>query len=379
MQLKPDDVMLFDIAASTMLAAINPHLMEPIWVYIIGPPSSGKTEAITPYEGCAFTEFVSTMTENTLASGFRDDDGKDPSILPLLNGRVLVVPDVSPLINDSPLTVMKIWGDLRDAYDGMFTKGTGTTGLVKYKSRFGVIMCATGIIDSFVEEHQQLGERFLSFRIQRVPLSLMDRFKLGKRVKDSVDSKKQWKAHLRIVVEAQMERAKQFVLENPGLPTMTEEQEYVVIMIANYLAMLRTSPVDMNAESAELPSRLVQQLLTVGHAHAMMDGRMVWDETDVDLVRRIGVDTFPIAKRRLVQALYNRGERRPFSSRKYLLTCSRMDKGSLDKTLMQYEYMRIVDFDVDNKTQKILGYRLTQELYEALKSTSFFEGRHMPG
>ena len=77
MQLKPDDSMVFEITASIMLAALAPSLLEPIWVYFIGPPGSGKTESIIPYDGCPFTMFVSTLTESTLASGFRDDDGKD--------------------------------------------------------------------------------------------------------------------------------------------------------------------------------------------------------------------------------------------------------------------------------------------------------------
>ena len=378
MQLKQDDEMIFDIVASTILAAINPTLIEPIWVYIIGPPGSGKTESILPYQDCPFVEFVSTMTENTLASGFRDDDGGDPSILPKLNGKVMIVPDVSPIINDTPMKVMKIWGDLRDAYDGNFTKATGSTGLTTYHSRFGVIMCATGTIDSFVEKHQQLGERFLSFRTQRVPLGLHARKALAKRVHDSMDEKQQWRAHLTNVVETQMEVAKQFVIDHPGLPRVALKFKEDVFMIANYLSMLRTAPVAENAESPELPSRIVQQLITIGHAHAMMDGRMEWNESEMEVIRRIGVDTFPIAKRRLVQAMFDRGPRRPFSTKEHLLKCSRMRQTLFDETMMQYEYMDCVEFDREEDTQKPRGYRLTKELYDVLVSTKFFVGRHMP-
>ena len=378
MQLKSDDSMIFETTASIMLAAIAPALLEPIWMYFIGPPGSGKTESITPYEGCDFTMFISTLTENTLASGFRDDEGNDPSILPLLNGKVMVVPDVSPLINDNSARVMKIWGDLRDAYDGQFAKATGTTGVVTYRSRFGVIMCATGAIDSFVEEHQQLGERFLSFRVQRIPLELGERYDLAERVHNSMEDKLQWRGHFKNVVNTQMKRAKQFVLDNPGLPKIDAGTERNVLSLANYLSLLRTSPGDENVASAELPSRLVQQLITVGHAHALLDGRMEWDESDLDLIKRIGVDTFPIAKRRMVQSLFSRGSRRPFSTEEFVLRCSKMNKGLLVRTMMQYEYMKAVEFDIDPDTQKTRGYRLTKDLHDVLDATNFFKGRHMP-
>jgi hypothetical protein len=239
-------------------------------------------------------------------------------------------------------------------------------------------MCCTGTIDAFVESHQQLGERFLSFRVQRVPLGLMDRFKLGKRVKGSMDGKTGWKAHLKDVVNQEMLRAQKFVLANPGVPNMGDYEDDV-IMIANFISMLRTSPVEGNAESPELPCRLVQQLITLGHAHAMIDGRMEWNDSDMDLVRRVGVDTFPIAKRRMIQCMYTRGARRPYCARTYLLDRVHMRPSLLDNTMMQYEYMDAVEYDVDREKNEIRGYRLTKDIWEALDSTKFFKGRHMPG
>ena len=377
--LKRDDVLSFDIAASAMLAAVAPKLLEPIWMYFIGPPSSGKTESISPYEICSFTEFVSTITDNYLASGYRDEQGNDPSALLTLNGKILVVKDVSPLLNDDSARVQKIWGDLRDAYDGQFSKGDGVNGLTTYNARFGVIMCATDSIDRFVETHQQLGERFLSLRVHRVPLPLKERSELCRRIREVMDEKNIWREHFRQTVKTQMTLAQKFVLGHPGLPKVDRGTESIVEDMANYLSLLRTAPIVGAVVSAELPSRLMQQLFTLGHAHALMDGRMEWDQSDLDVVRRIGLDTFQIKKRRIIQTLFNRGPRRPYSSPKYLMDYCLISKGDLKESMMQFEHMKALEKDIDNETQKIGGYRLTEDLYDMLDSTSFFKGNHMPG
>jgi len=149
--------------------------------------------------------------------------------------------------------------------------------------------------------------------------------------------------------------------------------------MANYLSLLRTAPIVGAVVSAELPSRLMQQLFTLGHAHALMDGRMEWDQSDLDVVRRIGLDTFQIKKRRIIQTLFNRGPRRPYSSPKYLMDYCLISKGDLKESMMQFEHMKALEKDIDNETQKIGGYRLTEDLYDMLDSTSFFKGNHMPG
>jgi hypothetical protein len=369
---------MIDTMVSTVIAAVNPTLLEPVWIYFIGPPGSGKTETVAPLEDYKFCTFVSSLTENTFASGFRGDDGSDPSLLLQLDGQVVVVKDISSLTSMSEKSIMKIWGDLRDAYDGSYSKASGTVGLTKYKARFGIIMCCTGAIDAFVEDHQQLGERFLAIRCQRTPMGLADRQDLAIRVSESMDTKTSWRALLKTTMTQQLARVQKFIIDNPGLPTIDKTTHHDILLMANFLSMLRTAPVKENAESPELPTRLAQQLLTVGHAHAIADGRMAWNQSDRSLVRRVAVDTFPVTKRRIIQYMFNRGEHRPYSTFKYLLGRARIRRKLLQLTLMQYEFMKIVETDIDPDEGEIRGYRLTKDIWDALNQTKFFEGDHIP-
>jgi len=378
LQFTDDDKWLFDIVPSIMLATMHENMMSPIWMYIIGPPGSGKTESISPYSVLPNTMFVSTMTENTLASGYRDDKKKeDPSLLLKLDKKVLVVKDISCLINDSKEKVTKIWGDLRDAYDGCFSKSSGTQGLVEYKARFGCIMCATGSIDTFNESHQQLGERFLAFRIHRRIMTVREASKYAHRIFKSIKNKAAWRKELETVVYDQVINAYNWLKKNPGLPDVATKYENEICDLSAIVAILRTSPIGFKAEQPELPSRLMLQLTGLGQAHALIDGRTEWNDEDTALIKRVALDTFPIDKRRLLQVLYRRGKNRPFSNLRYLTTSSKMDDTNVSKTLMQWDYLKAVEPD-KNEEGKVVGYKLSKEMYDILDEIQFFTGDHMP-
>lgn len=56
---------------------------KPIWLYVIGPPSSGKTEVLRACEGHSLIYPLSTLTSHTLVSGKVLEPGEpDPSLLP---------------------------------------------------------------------------------------------------------------------------------------------------------------------------------------------------------------------------------------------------------------------------------------------------------
>src|SRR5215471_11208153 len=93
---------------------------DPLWGLLVDASGGGKTELLRSLRGkpCAF--FLSKLTDKTLKSGYRDpqNPGKDPSLLPQLNGKVLIIKDLSPLLSMQRNARNAIVSDLRDAYDG---------------------------------------------------------------------------------------------------------------------------------------------------------------------------------------------------------------------------------------------------------------------
>jgi hypothetical protein len=105
---------------------------DPLWGIIIDASGGGKTELVRTLRDRPDVVFLSKLTEKTLVSGYRDPDhrGADPSLLPQLNGKILVIKDMSPLLSMRRESRNAIISDLRDAYDGFTDQGYGNLGMV---------------------------------------------------------------------------------------------------------------------------------------------------------------------------------------------------------------------------------------------------------
>jgi hypothetical protein len=139
---------------------------DPLWAIIIDASGGGKTEILRAFRPRPDAYFLSKLTEKTLVSGYRDptNRGKDPSILPELNNKVLIIKDLAPLLSMRQESRNAIISDLRDAYDGFTDQGKGNVGKVAYESRFTLLSASTLAIERTNSVDQELGERFVKFR-----------------------------------------------------------------------------------------------------------------------------------------------------------------------------------------------------------------------
>lgn len=370
LQLKEDDQLVFDFVLSMMAAVFCKYLSESVWAYLIAPPGACKTETVKALQGTGYTVFLSSLTENCLMSGYRDDDGTDPSLIQVLDHKLLVVKDISSLTNLPPRTINKIWGDLRDAYDQSASKASGTNGVTEYKARFGCLFLGTGALDVFAEEHQQLGERFLSFRMHRTPMTLSERQELAMHVSEMMKDKSGWQAEIMGVVKEALKDLYTGSADASNMPVASDHYTSKVMLMGNLLSLLRTTPMGGRAVSPELPTRVPQQLMNLGHAHAYCDGRTEWNDSDLDLVRRVTVDTLPATRARLVTYLFGRGKHRPYSQTTQIMHASGVNSmDTVREVMIQYEFSNLVEADPDGD-----AYRLSQEAYDALDSIQILKG-----
>jgi hypothetical protein len=139
---------------------------DPLWGIIIDASGGGKTEILRALRNRKDAFFLSKLTEKTLVSGYRDSKNPkaDPSLLPQLNEKVLVIKDLAPLLSMRRESRNAVIADFRDAYDGFTDQGKGNLGKVAYESRFSVLTAATLAIDRADSVDQELGERFIKFR-----------------------------------------------------------------------------------------------------------------------------------------------------------------------------------------------------------------------
>src|SRR5262249_49304216 len=139
----------------------------PIWLQLIGPPSGGKTELLFALQKCKQTILLSHFTPAALISGYReppqerkdetaeDEPGdeseepveKDYSLLPQLNGMVVIIKDLSVILSMPAETRAQLLGLLRDAYDGYASRAMGNCDVKGYHSKFNLLAGMTPDIE----------------------------------------------------------------------------------------------------------------------------------------------------------------------------------------------------------------------------------------
>jgi hypothetical protein len=357
--------------------------VDPLWFYIVGPPGGAKTEIVSPLrflpDKCLL---LSGMTENGFMSGYSDDSGEDPSLIKQLNGKLLVIKDLTALISENPVTVKKVWGQLRDAYDGFCSKASGKEGLRSYTSTFAVLACVTNQIDDYNEQNQQLGERFLTVRMHRKPALLADRLTYLAHIRRAIPNKKVWRNEITAAVIAGYNAVKEFMAKNPtNLPVITEDVGCIIDCIADCVGLLRTSTIKGTATTPEIPSRLVTQFSMAASIHAIADERTFIDESDLSFIRRIAIDTLSETRRRIVQFLYT-----TFTSSGGFTgtTIEQIRKGlkgipesHIVNAITQFQHSNVVV--IKESSSETPSYILSAPAFKHIKKSSLFEeGPHNP-
>lgn len=280
-----------------LAAVVTSHFPEtdPLWAFLVGPPSSGKTEIIRIFEEMKDRVVaLSSMSPNSLVSGLRD--GKD--LLPLLDGKVLMVKDFTTILEMSREARDQLFAVLRDAFDGHYSKSFGTVGTKGYASHFNHIAGVTNSIEEYYSAQSVLGQRYL-----------MVRTKFPDIFDDPDDAElKRRREKLRYLAQ-DLVRSCADGMRDP--PPISDAYRNEIKTLARDVAVLRThvhresGSHDVNAiPEAEKPARLTNQLkkLATGIAIAMQHSDVSEDEMSV--VRAVARGTVLSIRTAIIDALH---------------------------------------------------------------------------
>ena len=199
LRLPEDDLVAVDFLVSIIVSNLWTPDADPLWGWLIGPPGSFKTELTRTLEEYRHVKYLSSVSPAALCSGYDPDKShEDVSLLKHLDRKILVIKDFTVMLSAKESDIQKIFGDLRDAFDGSFAKWFGTVGWRRYKAKFGVIAAVTPEIDNFTIQHIVLGERFLSLRVCRRGLrDRQTRLALLRHVREAIPAKARWRQALK--------------------------------------------------------------------------------------------------------------------------------------------------------------------------------------
>jgi len=275
--------------------AVKLGLLEgrsPLWLLFVDPPSSGKTEivgAVRPDKD--HVVFLDTLTTEAFLSGAVSKQGaRAAKLLPQLNGKCLIVKDLTTLFSLKHETVKKILGDLQSIYDGEFRKGYGTgfdgSAILEAASYFGFIGCVTpGALATHQKYLANIGTRFLVY--QRPPLTVADR------VKGYELQQRGGRAEMRAKLQSAARDHLAVLFSECPRAAIPPECDAVLRTCAEYVRLGRTPIYHEDGQRLrgvpEEPFRIYQQLRLAVEALATVRGHTVVKPEDTQVVERVAL------------------------------------------------------------------------------------------
>jgi len=243
--------------------AANRLAGDPVWLLLVGPPSSGKTEILSSLSQLDDIHEVSTITQAGLLSGsLGKGDGVTGGLLAELRGfGIIACKDFTSILSQSPDSRTTLLAALREVYDGSWVRRVGTSGgqTFAWSGKVGFVGCVTEVIDLHSSAIGAMGERFVFFRLPE--LRSDQRLELGCASMRLTGNQKE----MRIELAKAVNKFFDGLLKQPGVQEMTEEQEQRLVLLADLATKCRSS-VERSGHDREI--ELVPQPESLGRLQA---------------------------------------------------------------------------------------------------------------
>jgi hypothetical protein len=276
---------------------------EPVWLVVVGAPSSGKGELLAPMLAVAGFEHWSNLT----AAGLLTDAGTRQrgtgGVLAKLGERgTLVLTDMSNLFAERGDEESRLLGLLREVHDGRVTRHVGSRGgrTIEWpgngrRGRVGLLAAATDVIDLHTDLVNAMGPRTLFARMPDV-----DSRALITAAARNVGRLDEVRAALATAAADLLGRLAP-ASGSPGAETISEARRDV----ADFVARARTSPVRRDGRILLIPNPEVGGRLYHGLSQTRrgLDALGCAPAVADDVERRVGLDSIPALKRRAIEYL----------------------------------------------------------------------------
>jgi hypothetical protein len=151
-----------EVVVATVVANRLPG--DPVWLLLVGPPASGKTEVLNSLSELPGVIFVSNFTRAGLLSGSTDPRSTGGLLAQIGQEGVLCLKDFTSVLSESADLRQKLLGDLREIYDGLWVRDLGNRKLW-WQGKAGLVGAVTETIDRHSALIGSMGERLLFYRL----------------------------------------------------------------------------------------------------------------------------------------------------------------------------------------------------------------------
>ena len=310
-----DDPWVVDVALATVVANLMGE--EPLWLLLVNPPSTGKTELVQMFKKVKTCDWLAEVTENSFLSGRKGDSAdkgdmsdRQNSLLyrwtdPNLRGkqplvRVMLIQDLTGLIIADRKKRDAVFGQLRQIYDGRLVKSTGMGDDLLWEGYLGLFGAVTPAIDDVAELNSILGERFVLYRPLRKDVEAEATKALGRK-------EAHWRDRIAVKVRQAIDQAEQG-LSQVKIPGQFNQR---LLALAQFTAKGRTAVPrsgynkDITSLPApEGPGRLIRQFLKFLQGLCAVRACIRPTEGELQVLAKVARDSIPAIRLPLIEALY---------------------------------------------------------------------------
>jgi len=278
-------------------AAIIAHKInsDPVWIFLVAPPSGLKTELIRALDGIEGIHGLSSLTPHTLISG-QKKTGKETSLLLKIQNGIFTFKDFTSVLEMNKIARDEILSQLREIYDGQYSKSFGTGDDVRWDGKIGFLAGVTEAVDLFQGMYNILGERFLQYRI------------IQPERKEATRRGMQNAPHIHEIRQQMKELFANYMTNfkiPEELPAIPEDWIDEIVELSNFATLARSAVMrDANMRdithifAPEMPIRFAKQLTLLAQTFLIMG---VTDR-DKNIIRKIAFSS--LSKNRLRAFLY---------------------------------------------------------------------------
>lgn len=293
------DLGALSVALATVAANRLPG--DPVWLLLVGPSSSGKTEVLGALGGLEEVTPAATLTEASLLSGVPRKDVAASASGGLLRKvgdyGILTLKDFGSVLSMHRDARAATLAALRECYDGSWDRPVGADGgrVLSWRGKLGLLGGVTTVVDRHHAVIDSLGSRFAFYR-----LDIGERKKQAGRALEHRRRAAGMREELRDAVTSFFAR-----LELPaGGEGLTAEDETRIIDLADFVTVAR-SPVERDRVSreiefipdAEAPARFAIMLASLFEGLRLIG---VASETAWVLVVKVAFDSMPAQRREVI-------------------------------------------------------------------------------
>lgn len=305
------DFEAFSVALSVYAAHTYLDEREPVWLFVIGPPGSGKTSIICKaLLGLPAVQSTSDVTPHSFVSGRSAASGgsnllfKLPMIAKKANETqgMLVFPDFTSMLEMKHETRAETIAVMRHVFDGGYDpqKGMKTP---SWCGKVSVVAACTPALERAWSVKRDLGERFIQVRWPRedgIRTAHMAIRQIGRR-----DIVKTLQALTLDFVEPASLPGTIPTYSDRFIDELANTVEVVATLRGYVVRDLKTHEIE--GAEYEAPTRLMKAFLQVAMGHAMLYGRDKVGPEDERLAKRLACDSIPLRRLQVMSRIETNG------------------------------------------------------------------------